>query len=138
MVNYDQTASNFSKKILLPFRIIFTVATNITNSSFPQVVTSPSMATFTCTPSSLPTPNITWINSDGIFLTSDTNNIMITHTVMNRQATSTLRISSTSPTVSGTFYCNASNEVSVPEMVMSVPALFIGGQALVITLIPFI
>ena len=125
MVSYNQTVSNFSKKILLPFRIILTVATSIANSSSPQVVTSPGVATFTCTPSSFQTPNNTWTNPDKIFLTSDAYSIVITHTVMNRQATSTLRINSTSPSVSGTSYCSVSNEVSVPEVVMSVPALLI-------------
>ena len=101
------------------------MAANIANSSSPQVVTSPGVATFTCTPSGLQTPNITWTNPDGIFLTSDANSIMITHTVMNRQVTSTLRINSTSPSVSGTSYCSVSNKVSVPEVVMSVPAFLI-------------
>ena len=105
--------------------MIFTVAANITNSSVPQVVTSPGMVTFICTASGLPSPSITWINRDGVILTSDTSNIEITDAIMNRQVISSLRIYSTSPSVSGTYYCNASNEVSIPEVVTSVPALLI-------------
>ena len=102
--------------------MIFTVAAKITNSPSPQVVTSPGVATLTCTASGLPTPNITWTNPDGV---ADTSNITITDTVTNRQVMSTLRISSTSPSVSGTYYCNTSNGVSIPEVVTSVPALLI-------------
>ena len=101
------------------------MAANITNSPSPQVVTSPSVANFICTASGLPTPNITWTNPDGVVLTSDASNIEITDAVTNRQVMSTLRISSTSPSVSGTYYCNTSNGVSIPEVVTSVPALLI-------------
>ena len=105
--------------------MIFTVAANITYSPSPQVVTSPGMATFTCTASGLPTPSITWTNPDGVVPPSDTSNITKMDTVTNRQIMSILRISSTSPSVSGNYYCNTSNGVSIPEVVTSVPALLI-------------
>ena len=101
------------------------MAANIINSPSPEVVTSPNMANFTCTASGLPTPSITWTNPDGGVLASDASNIEITDTVTNRQVMSTLIISSTSPSVSGNYYCNASNGVSIPEVVTSVPALLI-------------
>ena len=100
------------------------MAANIINSPSPQVMTFPDMATFTCTASGLPTPSITWTNPDGRILASDASNIEIIDTVTNRQVMSTLRISSTS-SVSGTYYCNTSNGVSIPEVVTSVPALLI-------------
>ncbi len=85
-------------------------------------MTSPGTATFNCIASGLPTPYITWTSPGGTELLSDQNNFEIVNRVVDRTVLSTLRITNTSPSVSGRYKCSASNGVVIPEAVTSVTA----------------
>ncbi len=82
-------------------------------------MTSPGTATFNCTASGLPIPNITWTSPGGTELLSDQNNI---NNGEDRTVMSTLTISDTSPSVSGRYQCSVSNGVVIPEAVTSATA----------------
>ncbi len=89
----------------------FVVAANITfHPPFYVNITSPSTATFTCTASGLPRPNITWMDPDNNTLLEG-DNIFISMEVENRVINSTLHVMRTSASVSGTYTCSTDNSI---------------------------
>ncbi len=88
------------------------MAANITDSPDPLTVTAPDSATFECTASGLPRPNITWFNPNSTSLTPGMDGVTITDTDMgDRDIVSTLTLSATAPSDSGTYTCSAGNNV---------------------------
>ncbi len=85
------------------------MAANITDSPDPLTVTAPNYATFECTASGLPRPNITWFNPNSTSLTSVVDGV--TMNMGDRDIVSTLTLSATAPSDSGTYTCSAGNNV---------------------------
>ena len=102
---------------------LITVGANITEYPSSQVVTSPSAATFNCTASGIPRPNITWTDPDGNTLMSGLNDISITTIIFGiRSLMSTLQVIMTSPSFSGKYTCNTDNGVLGQGGIISVNA----------------
>ncbi len=81
-----------------------------------QLVVTPEDATFSCTAEGLPRPSITWFTlldeSPQELLADSVFSIDTVDGAGEREVTSTLTINNTQPAVSGTYICNATNEVN--------------------------
>ncbi len=89
------------------------VAANITDSPDTLTVTAPNSATFGCAASGLPRPNITWFNHNITSLTSGVDGVTITDMNMgDRDIVSTLTLSATAPSDTGTYTCSTDNNVA--------------------------
>ena len=102
---------------------MFIVAANITEYPTPQLVTSPSTATFTCTASGLPRPSITWMNPDGIKLINGQDIAIATMNISTRVIRSILQVMKTSADASGTYICSADNSIIVRDDVDSIAVI---------------
>ena len=107
------------------------VAANITEMPVNQTVTSPDDATFSCTASGLPRPNITWTSPDSVTLVSGVNDTTITEDDSGgeRSLVSTLYIINASPSSSGEYTCNADNTVGRGDtLIMATASLTVYGE----------
>ena len=111
--------------ILVAFSSLI-VAANITQLPEDATVTSPSSASFVCSASGLPRPNITWTSPNSTQLTSGVGEVtIITEEVMGseREIVSILNITSTSPSQAGEYTCLADNRVMGPGYIAAATAL---------------
>ena len=76
-------------------------------------MTAPNAASFTCSASGVPRPNITWVGPDSATLMSVDDGVVITDTEQgDRERISTLNITRTAPSVGGQYRCLADNGVT--------------------------
>ena len=89
-----------------------TVAANTTQPPRDLIVTAPDTASFTCSASGLPRPNITWLNPSLTTVVSGVSGSLITEIDQGvRERVSVLNIAGTAPSVAGEYRCLADNGV---------------------------
>ena len=103
----------FGIESLIIFCLFRLVAANITQFSENQTVTSPLSASFSCSASGLPRPNIMWLDPNSAVLMTGMDGVVISEEEDGeRGITSTLNVTRTAPSLGGEYRCLADNGVT--------------------------